>query len=93
MVEIHQPDGKPDMLQQIEHGALSIVGGYRSLGRLYRGIIEPTLPQYMHLGDRHADRQPGLRPEDAGEAACRRWASRARPTTAGCSPRTIRGAN
>lgn len=51
VVEIHRPDGKPDVLQQIEHGALSIVGGYKSLGRLYRGIIEPTNRQYVHLGD------------------------------------------
>jgi endoglucanase len=51
IVEIHQPDGKPDILQQIEHGALSVVGGYRNLGRLYRGIIDPTLQQYVLLGD------------------------------------------
>jgi hypothetical protein len=51
IVELHRPDGKPDILQQIEHGALSIVGGYKSLGRLYRGIIEPTMRQYTHLGD------------------------------------------
>ncbi len=51
VVEIHKPDGKPDILQQIEHGVLSIVGGYESMGRLYRGIIEPTLKQYVHLGD------------------------------------------
>ena len=51
IVEIHQPDGKPDVLQQIEHGALSVVGGYRNLGRLYRGIICPTLRQYTLLGD------------------------------------------
>lgn len=51
VVEMHHPDGKPDMLQQIEHGALSIVGGYLSLGRLYRGIICPTLRQYVMLGD------------------------------------------
>lgn len=51
LVEIQQPDGKPDFLQQIEHGALSIVGGYKSLGRLYRGIISPTLRQYVLLGD------------------------------------------
>jgi len=51
VVELHQPDGKPDILQQIEHGALSIVGGYHSMGRLYRGIIEPTLRQYVMLGD------------------------------------------
>jgi endoglucanase len=51
VVEIHRPDGREDILQQIEHGALSIVGGYKSLGRLYRGIIEPTNRQYVHLGD------------------------------------------
>ncbi len=51
VVEIQQPDGKPDVLQQIEHGLLSIVGGYKSLGRFYRGIIEPTLRQYTTLGD------------------------------------------
>jgi endoglucanase len=51
VAEIHKPDGKPDLLQQIEHGALTILGGYKSLGRLYRGIIVPTLPQYVHLGD------------------------------------------
>lgn len=51
VVEIGRPDGKPDVLQQIEHGALSIVGGYRALGRLYRGIITPTLRQYTQLGD------------------------------------------
>ena len=51
VVEIGRPDGKPDVLQQIEHGALSVVGGYKSLGRLYRGIITPTLRQYTQLGD------------------------------------------
>ena len=51
LVEIHRPDGKPDMLQQIEHGVLSIVGGYNSLGRLYRGIQDASLHQYTHLGD------------------------------------------
>jgi len=51
VVNIGQPDGKPDVLQQIEHGLLSIVGGYQSLGRFYRGIISATLEQYRHLGD------------------------------------------
>lgn len=51
VVEIQEPDGKPDMLQQIEHGLLSIVGGYESMGRFYRGIIEPTKRQYVLLGD------------------------------------------
>lgn len=51
IVEIQEPDGKPDMQQQIEHGLLSIVGGYKSMGRFYRGIIEPTIRQYVLLGD------------------------------------------
>ncbi len=51
IVEIQQPDGKPDLLQQIEHGLLSIIGGYKSMGRFYRGIIEPSLRQYTVLGD------------------------------------------
>lgn len=50
-VEIHQPDGKPDILQQVEHGVLTILSGYRSLGFLYDGIIVPSLRQYVHLGD------------------------------------------
>jgi len=51
ITEIHQPDGKNDILQQIEHGVLSVVGAYKALGRLYRGIIENDLRQYVHLGD------------------------------------------
>ena len=51
ITEIHQPDGKNDILQQIEHGALSVVGAYESLGRLYRGIIANNLRQYVILGD------------------------------------------
>lgn len=50
-VEIHQPDGKNDILQQVEHGALSVVNGYLALGRLYRGIICNNLRQYVLLGD------------------------------------------
>ena len=51
LVEIHQADGKNDILQQIEHGALSVVGGYKAMGRLYRGIICNNLRQYVLLGD------------------------------------------
>ncbi|MDR1356334.1 MAG: glycoside hydrolase family 9 protein, partial [Tannerellaceae bacterium] len=51
VTEIHQPDGKADMLQQVENGALTVVGAYRALGRLYRGIICNDLRQYVLLGD------------------------------------------
>ena len=51
LVEIHVPDGQSDALQQIEHGLQTVLGGYRSLGRLYRGIICSDLRQYVMLGD------------------------------------------
>ncbi|PWT87737.1 MAG: glycoside hydrolase [Blastocatellia bacterium] len=51
LTKIHVPDKKPDALQQVEHGVLTILGGYRSLGRVYRGIIVPTLPQYVLVGE------------------------------------------
>lgn len=51
LVEIHQPDGKNDILQQIEHGVLTVVGGWKALGRLYRGIITGRLRDYVLLGD------------------------------------------
>jgi len=51
ITEIHRPDGKSDALQQIEHGLLSILGGYHQFGKMYRGIICPTIRQYVMLGD------------------------------------------
>jgi endoglucanase len=51
VVEIHLPDGKPDLLQQIEHGVLAILGGYENAGLHFRGIICNHLRQYVLLGD------------------------------------------
>jgi len=51
LVEIRQPDGQNDALQQVEHGLLSVMGGYRALGRVYRGIIDPDMRHYVMLGD------------------------------------------
>ncbi len=48
---IHRPDGVPDALQQVEHGVLTILGGYKGLGRFYRGMISPTTKQYGLQGD------------------------------------------
>ncbi|MDZ7370729.1 MAG: glycoside hydrolase family 9 protein [candidate division KSB1 bacterium] len=50
-VDIHHPDGKPDLLQQIEQGALALIAQHRAFGRAVSGIIEPHLHQYHHLGD------------------------------------------
>ncbi|MFP5394315.1 MAG: glycoside hydrolase family 9 protein, partial [Gammaproteobacteria bacterium] len=62
LVEIHQPDGKNDALQQIEHGLLSVLNGYKAMGRTYRGIIDVDLRQYTLLGD--ASAQTDNRPYD-----------------------------
>lgn len=51
VTEIHQSDGRNDILQQIENGALSVVAGYKALGRLYRGIICRDTRQYVMLGE------------------------------------------
>src|SRR5690606_11525613 len=50
-VEIHVPDGKPDLLQQIERGTLALVAQHRVFGHAIPGIVEPDLGQYTHLGD------------------------------------------
>jgi hypothetical protein len=50
-VEIHRPDGIPDMLQQIEHGTLQLVAQLKNIGFAVRGINFPHLYQYHHLGD------------------------------------------
>lgn len=50
-VDIHVPDGKPDILQQIEHGTLALIAQHRAVGHAIPGIIVPSLAQYTHLGD------------------------------------------
>lgn len=49
--EIHVPDGKPDVLQQLEHGVLQLVGQVNAIGYAIPGINESHLYQYRHLGD------------------------------------------
>ncbi|MCF8358535.1 MAG: glycoside hydrolase family 9 protein [Prolixibacteraceae bacterium] len=50
-VDIHYPDGKPDLLQQIEHGTLGLIAQHRACGHAIPGIIAPDISQYTHLGD------------------------------------------
>jgi endoglucanase len=54
-VEIHRPDGVPDILQQIEHGALALIAQHRAVGHAIPGIIDSNLSQYTHLGDASTD--------------------------------------
>lgn len=50
-VDIHHPDGKPDLLQQIEHGTLQLLAQHQAVGHAIPGIVEAHLSQYTHLGD------------------------------------------
>lgn len=50
-VDIHVADGKPDVLQQIEHGTLALIAQHRAVGHAIPGIVEAHLEQYTHLGD------------------------------------------
>ncbi len=56
LVLLHTPDGVPDIVEQVAHGALSLLSGYRATAgtehpHSFHGIIEATLAQYTHLGD------------------------------------------
>lgn len=50
-VDIHNPDQKPDLLQQIEHGALALIAQHRAVGHAIPGIVAAHLHTYHHLGD------------------------------------------
>lgn len=50
-VNIHFADGKPDLLQQIEHGVYPIVTMVEKIGHACRGINHATLYQYNRLDE------------------------------------------
>ncbi len=50
-VEMHRPDGVPDTVQQVKHGALYILAQYHNIGHAIRGTHEPDLRQYTQVGD------------------------------------------
>ncbi|WP_193161939.1 glycoside hydrolase family 9 protein [Microbulbifer hainanensis] len=49
--QIHLPDGKSDIVQQIEHGSLALLAQFRAVGHAIPGIVAAHLYQYPHLGD------------------------------------------
>jgi endoglucanase len=74
-VELHHPDGAPDILQQIEHGTLMLIAQHRVFGHAIPGIVEPDLGQYTHLGDAVTKTDGKVDPAGAtGAAADDRWA-------------------
>jgi hypothetical protein len=74
-VEIHRPDGVPDLLQQIEHGTLLLIAQHRVFGHAIPGIVEPDLGQYTHLGDAASKTDGRIHdPSDPNSPADDRWA-------------------
>jgi hypothetical protein len=50
-VEMHRPDGVPDTVQQVKHGAIYILAQFHNIGHAIRGTHEPDLRQYTQVGD------------------------------------------
>jgi hypothetical protein len=50
-VELHRPDGVPDVLQFIEHGVLNLVAQAEQIGHMASTLSNSILDNYHHLGD------------------------------------------
>lgn len=50
-VDLHRPDGKPDVLQFIEHGTLNLVAQAEQIGHMASTLSNSVLDNYHHLGD------------------------------------------
>lgn len=50
-VDLHRPDGVPDILQYIEHGTLNLVAQAEQIGHMASTLSNSVLDNYHHLGD------------------------------------------
>ncbi len=50
-VDLHRPDGKPDILQYIEHSVLNFLAQAEQLGHFAMTLSNSVLDNYQHLGD------------------------------------------
>ncbi|MHB8815832.1 MAG: glycoside hydrolase family 9 protein [Steroidobacteraceae bacterium] len=50
-VEMHRPDGIPDVVEQVEHGVLQTLAQVRAVGHPFIGIQSPYLRWYTFIGD------------------------------------------
>ena len=71
-VDLHRPDGVPDILQFIEHGTLNLVTQAEQIGHMASTLSNSVLDNYHHLGDAasitdglHYD--PSLKPYEVSE--------------------------
>ena len=50
-VDLHRPDGEPDVLQFIRHGVLNLVAQAENIGHMSSTLSNSVLDNYHHLGD------------------------------------------
>ncbi len=50
-VDLHRPDGTPDILQFIEHGTMQLVAQAEIIGHMAQALSNSVLDNYHHLGD------------------------------------------
>ena len=50
-VDLHRPDGTPDILQFIEHGTLNLLAQAEIIGHMASTLSNSVLDNYHHLGD------------------------------------------
>jgi len=50
-VEMHRPDGVPDVVQQVEHGVLQQLAQVHAVGHPFTGIQSAWLSEYTFVGD------------------------------------------
>jgi endoglucanase len=50
-VEMHRPDGIPDLVEQVEHGVLQTLAQIHAVGHPFTGIQSPYLQAYTFVGD------------------------------------------
>jgi hypothetical protein len=68
-VDLHRPDGTPDVMQYIEHGTLNLVAQAEILGHMAQTLSNSVLDNYHHLGDASTitdglPYNPNLRPHE-----------------------------
>ena len=50
-VDMHRPDGTPDVIQQVEHGVINLIAQVENIGFVAQGIVQVNMWQYPFLGD------------------------------------------
>jgi endoglucanase len=50
-VEMHRPDGIPDIVEQVEHGVLQTLAQIHAVGHPFTGLQSPYLRAYTFIGD------------------------------------------